>query len=211
MTDDVQTFARVDDHTITIKDGGKDVRYVPESDLLTVKGASETARGEYEATVAKHQTTIAEGNRLHEETKQKLLQETAAKEQVTKRAGEADTLETKVGELQTSLNTADESRRTVEGELLERVRTTFTTQYKVDPEKVKDMDLSALREAEENLKLVGFSPTGDKPANYDGGAGAAGAGTPPRTQIEQANEELKIARSIQAKRRAGTNDPDYKP
>ena len=206
---ETQTYTTNPDGSINIEADGKATKYVKESDLLAVKGASETARREYESTIAKHQADITEANRVRDETHQTLLQERTAKEQLEKDGQEVATLRTKVGELETNLTAGDTTRRQLEEELLGMKRSTFGIKYKVDPEKVKEMSLDQLREAEKNFTAVGFNPANPKPANYDGGPGGAGGISAPLSPIEQAKEELKVARQLQAKMRAG--DSDYNP
>lgn len=208
MTDEL-TYTSNQDGTIIIKLDGKDIRYAKESDLLTVKGAADVAKTGFETTIAKGNTDLAESNRLHEETRQKLLQEQAAKEQLVTQANQADTLKTKVGELETSLTTANTSRTEIEAELLGMKRTSFQTIYKADPEKVKEMTLVQIRDAEKSFQAVGFNPSNPKPpASYDGGPGGNSGGTAPVTVIEQCSNELKVAREMKAKRAAGTDTDD---
>jgi hypothetical protein len=92
----------------------------------------------------------------------------------------------------------------MEDELLGTKRAIFSTQYKVDQEKVKDMSLDQLREAEKNFELVGFQSSPDKPAKYDGGGGGGGAITP-MSPVEQAKSEIALARELQAKKATGGN------
>ena len=209
MTDpETQTYATNTDGTISITSDGKAMRYVKESDLLAVKGASDTARKEYESNVAQHNTTLAEANRVKDETHQTLLKERAAHEQSESGLQELPTLRTKVGELETTNATLTEGSGKLTEELTGMKRSVFVTQYKVDPEKVKDMGLDQLREAEKNFSLVGFSPN-VKPANYDGKVGAGNGGTAPTTVLEGCANELVLAREMAAKKRSG--DADYTP
>jgi len=208
MEFDSQTFAVKPDGTFTIKLDGKDTTLVKESDLLTVKGSSETARADYEKAVAKHQTDLAEANRVKDETHNLLNQERAAKEQLEKDAQESATHKTRVGELETENAGIKDARSKLEEELTGMKRSNLVTIFKVDESKVKDMTLDQLRTTESSLQLV-VAP--GKPANYDGGSGGAGGVSTPLTVIEQSKQELKVAREIQAKKRAGTFDPDYKP
>lgn len=209
MGDTNQTYTPNQDGTFTINLDGKATKLVKESDLLAVKGASETARKEYESAQTKYQTDLAEANRVKDESHTQLLQERAAKEQLEKDAQEGANLKTKVGELETTNATLEQSRGKLEEELTGMKRSTLVTQFKVDEAKVKDMNLDQLRQTESSLQLVGVG--NPKPANYDGGGGGAGGGTAPTSVLDQAKQELKIAREIQQKKRAGTFDPDYKP
>lgn len=202
-----QTYSFEPDGSIKIQVDGKSVKYVKESDLLTVKGASEQARKEYEDQLSKHQADLATANSKYDELRQASLQKDAALEQLQTKANEHATLTTKVGELESQLTAADEKRRTLEDELLGVKRDTFVKAYKVDPDKVKDMSLDQLREAEKSFGMVGFNANPKQPANYDGGAGGGG-GTAPVTPIEQAKSEIALAREMQAKK---ARDPNYNP
>jgi len=207
MGDDAQTFTPNQDGTFTISLDGKDTKLVKESDLLAVKGASETARTEYETNLAKHHTDLAEANRLKDEEHQQLLQERSAKELAETQATEGATFKTKVGELETKLTAAEDGRKQLEEELLGTKKSTLITFYHVKEDALKDKDLPQLRSMEDTLKIVGI-PSG-KPANYDGGGGG-GTPTTPTTVLEGAKQELAVAREIQRKKRAG-EDADYKP
>ena len=212
MGDIAQTFTLNQDGTITINLDGKSTRFAKESDLLAVKGASETALKEYESSQSKYQTDLAEANRVKDETRQELLKERAAKEQMEKDSLEAATLRTKVGELETESASQKEARGKLEEELTGIKRIVLTKDYKVDEAKVKDMNLDQLRETEKIFGVVGFSPKPAQAANYDGGPGAPGGAGTPLTPIEQAKQEIVIARKIQADKRAGkVIDQDYQP
>jgi len=207
MTEENQTFARNEDGTISITVEGRPIRYAKESDLLTVKGASETARREYETNLAKYQADLANANRITGETHQTLLQERAAKEQFEKDSKELPSLRTRLGELETESAGHKTARGKAEEELTGLLRAQFGTKYHVDPEKIATMTLDQLREAERNFVTVGFTPV-IAPANYDKNGGGGGTGDVKKTGIEQAGQELAIARQQQAKRRAGIADPD---
>src|SRR4030066_2083409 len=97
MTENL-TFTRIDAHNITVLEDGKQIKYVPESDLLTVKEGSERVKADYEAKITKHLTDLAEANRLRDEVRQTLLQEQAKSEGLEKNSQEAATWKSKVGE-----------------------------------------------------------------------------------------------------------------
>ena len=207
MGEDNLTYAVNQDNTISISVEGRPIRYAKESDLLTVKGASETARREHETSTAKYQADLAEANRVTGETHQTLLQERAAKEQFEKDSKELPTLRTRVGELELESAGHKTARGKAEEELTGLLRAQFGTKYHVDPEKIATMTLDQLREAERNFVTVGFTPT-IAPANYDKNGGGGGAGDAKKSPIEQAGQELALARQQQAKRRAGLADQD---
>jgi len=207
MPNGTLTYTTNLDGTICIKADGKDVRYAKESDLLEVKGASDTARKQYDEATTKHQTEMAEANRVRDEGHTELLKERAAKELLEKQVEETATLRTKVGELEQSVTAAGEGRKQLEDELLGVRRASFGARYKTDPEKVKTMTLDQLREADKTLDLIGFAPTPTQPANYDGkGSGGDGASAP-QTELEKAKEEIRVTRENQAKQRAGISSP----
>lgn len=209
MSDDNVVVTKNQDGTIKIAGGEITGDFVPKVDLVNVKTASEAAKDEFDKSTTKHQTDMAEANRVKDETHQSLLQSQARIEQLEKDNKELPTLQTKVGELETSLTAADEGRRTAETSLLGLKREAFVVRYKADPEKVKEMTLDQLTEAEKSYALVGFNANlTQKPANYDGGTGGGGV-TTPKTQIEQARSELDLAKKMQAAKRSG--DPTYDP
>lgn len=191
------TYTERGDGAIIIKDANaKDIPYVKESDLLAVKGASETARADYESKITQNLASLAESNRLHDETKQKLLQEQAAKEQLATKANEAATLKTKVGELETNLNAATAGRKQLEEELLGTKRSVLVTNYKVDPKKVEAMSLDQLRETEKALTLAGITAAGS-PARFDHGPGGGTAITAVNP-LDQARQEIDAVRRKKA-------------
>lgn len=209
MSDVVVT--KNEDGTIKIAGGEITGDFVPKSDLINVKTASEAAKVEHEKVVADHLTNLAEATRVKDETHQSLLQAQARIEQLEKEAEELPTLKTKVGELETSIKAADDSRRSTEDQLLVLKRESLVTKYKADPEKVKDMDLNQLTEAEKAMGLVSFNPANPQSANYDGGGGGTTGSGVPLTPVQQAAEELKLAREQAARKRRGeSGDLDLK-
>ena len=211
MSEGDTVYTRNQDGSIKVKVDGVESDYVLKTDLVNVKTASEAARKEYETAIAKHNTDLAEANRVHEDTRQKLLQEQARIEQLTTDTQETATLRTKVGELETTLSTTNQAKTNLEQEFLGMRRTAFGAKYKIDAEKVNAMSLDQLREAEKNFDTVGFNPANPKPANYDGGDGLGGQPPGARTPIEQCSVELDIARKQKAARVTGSNDPDLIP
>lgn len=196
------TYSTEKDGAIAITVDGKHIRYVKESDLLAVKGASETTRSESEKTIAAARAELDEHKRKSDEAHAKLLQEQARREQMEQSLRETDALKVKAGELETKYSAAETSRKSLEDELTGIKRTTFVEKYKVDSEKVNGMTLDQLREAEKHLSLVGFNPA-SKPANYDGGNGGTPAAGQKVTPLEQARNEIKISRELATKKARG--------
>ena len=178
------------DGSFTVQADGKSIRLVKESDLLAIKGASENVKVDYEAKISKHLTDLAESKRLLDEKHNLLLQEQAAKEAVMKDAQEAATLKAKVGEYEAKLNEAMTGRTETEKHLLDMLKERFTTTYKVPADKVKDMNLAQLRDAEKVLALTGI---GTRSANYDGGAAAVGSGErTPEQRLAERYPTMKV-------------------
>ena len=161
MSLDVTANDQNQDGSITLKLDGKDVKFVKESDLGSVKSA---LRGK-EDEVSKLQANLATANTKYDESHQDTLKERAAKEVAEKEGRESATLKEKVGELTTKM--ADLTKVSGENKvkLTEQVRARLVEGYKIDAEKVKDMALEDLEKTESNLILVGAKPA---PANYDG-------------------------------------------
>jgi len=212
ITGENLTYTFNDDGSIDIPVSGKDTRFVKESDLLAVKGAKEKAEEGWNTERATFNTNLAEANRVKEEAHQQLLQSQAANEQLKTTQTEHDTLKTRVGELETELGSNKESIGKHETELASRIRHTLITYHGATEDALKDKDLSQLRNVEEAAKIFGDGSKGGKPANYDGGAGGEGLVPGALTPIEQAGQELKLAREMQAKKRSGvTTDTDLRP
>lgn len=198
---DLTTFKANADGSFSVSVDGKSTRLVKESDLLAVKGASETARRDYEDKIASHQAALTQANLSRDTSHQELLQSQAASEQLKKDAQEVAALRTKAGELETKVATLDRGRSELEQELTGIKRSSLVTGYKLHEDKVKGLTLSQLRDMEKNFQLVGFNPSTPIPARYDGGGG--GGGAVPTTPLEQAKVEIKLARELQAKKARG--------
>jgi len=199
------------DGSIDIPVDGKPLRYVKESDILAVKGAKEKAETDWAGKETKFNTDLAEANRVREETHTQLLQSQAAHEQLKTTQSDHDTLKTRVGELETETGSLKESVGQHQTEIANRIRHTLITHHGATEDALKDKDLIQLRNVEDAAKIFG-NGKGGKPANYDGGPAGTGLVPGPLTQIEQAGQELTLARKMQADRRAGKIiDLDYKP
>lgn len=201
------TYIANQDGSIIAKIEGQDVKFVKESDLLAVKGGSESYKTAAEAEKTGLMTELAEANRLKGEEHNTVLQERTAKEQAEEKAKVADTLTTRVSELETENADHKTAREKLEEELLGKTRTILTTIYGVSEDTLKDKDKDQLRNLEEASKVLGKK---GGPANFDTkGAGVGGGPTPGTSPIEQAKLELAAAKEQQRKRRSG--DPDYNP
>jgi len=179
------------DGSINIPVNGTPTKYVKESDLLAVKGSSESKVREWEGKESQLNANLAEANRLREESHNQLLQERAAKEQLQGKYNDYDTIKTKVGELETELNTSKEAVGKHETELAGRIRTGLVATYNVAEDTLKDKDLSQLRNLEDAAKLIGPGKAEVKKPNYDGGAGGPGGGSAPETPTDRANRILE--------------------
>jgi len=195
------TYTVDKDGAIIIKGEHGNLRYVKESDLLAVKGASESVKAEVEKTVAQHQAAVTEAQKQRDEAHAKLLQEQARIEKMEQSVKEVDAYKVKAGEFEAKLTAAETGRKGLEDELLGMKRTSFISTYKVEKDKVEKMTLAELRDAEKHLGMLGFNP--QRPANFDGGGGAPGNGSTPKTPLEKAKEELLISRELAEKRRKG--------
>jgi len=178
------------DGSISIPVSGIPTRYVKESDLLAVKGSSETKVREWEGKESQLNTNLAEASRLREESHNQLLQERAAKEQLQGKYNDYDTIKTKVGELETSLNASKEVVGKHEIELAGRIRTSLMATYNVAEETLKDKDLSQLRNLEDAAKIIGPGKNTNNKPKYDA-AGGLGGGSTPETPTERANRILE--------------------
>ncbi len=156
------------DGSVTIKVDGKSVKYVKEADLGAVKSAS----AGFEKDVSDLQAKLATANTKYDTEHQETIKERAAKETAVKTSGESATLKTKVEELTTEVAGLKESSGKAITDLTERVRKSLVEQYKIEPDKVKDMALEDLVKTEENLILIGAKPA---PADYDGKGGDGGS------------------------------------
>jgi len=179
-----------EDKTIDLNIGGKPVRYALESDLLAVKGGAEAKATEWETEKAKFNTSLAEANRLREEAHQALLQTQAAMEQLKEQYKDYDTHKTRVGELEAELGSHKESVSKYESELADRIRQNLIGNGATE-DALKDKTLDQLRSLEEAAKIFGGNGNkGNKPANYDGGAGP-GAGSTPESPLDRAKRILE--------------------
>lgn len=179
-------------------------KMVPESDVIAVK---EGARKELEGTrtahaaeikIAKDELSTAQ-NKLYAaearvtELEGKLTEHTSSAEELARTKGE---LETAQGAVKSAQDKALEYRRNI-----------LVTTYGIPADTVSTKTMEQLDSYEEALKAV---KTAQGVGNYALGGGGGGAPGEKLTPIEQAAQELKLAKAAQAKRRAG-GDTDYNP
>src|SRR4030042_1322478 len=178
MPDTVNTYKVNPDNSFTISVEGKDIRLVKESDLLAVKGSSDSTKTQYENQVAQYKTQLEELTRARDTEHQGWLQEKAAREPLETQLKEFAVLKIKAGELETKHNASEKTRGELEEELTGIKRSTFIFTYNADKDKVNAMNLTQLREAEKGLIAAGVKP-GARPANNDDGRGGDGVVTIP--------------------------------
>ncbi len=178
------------DGSVDLPINGANVRFVKESDLLAVKGGSETKAKEWEVEKSKFSTDLAEANRLREESHTEFLQERAAKEQLVTGYSDYDTFKTKVGELETELGSTKESFGKLQIELAERLRHNLITGHGATEEAIKEKSLDQLRSIEEAAKLLGAGSNVAKPANF-GGDRIPGDVTTPETSMDRAKRIIE--------------------
>ena len=185
-----QNFTPNADGSVDLPINGTNTRFVKESDLLAVKGGSETKAKEWEVDKSKFSTDLAEANRLREESHTQLLQERATKEQLVAGQADYDTFKTKVGELETELGSTKESFGKLQIELAERLRQNLITGHGATEEAIKEKNLDQLRNLEEAAKLLGAGSNVVKPANF-GGDRVPGDGATPEAPIDRAKRIIE--------------------
>lgn len=161
MTEENQAYTVNTDGSISIKEDGKSIKYVKESDMGAVKAQLKDKEGE----VTKLTSSLADSVTKYDTSHQDVLKERAAREQFEKDAGESTTLKEKVTELETKMADLTKVGGERDTSLTERIRKSLTDGYKVDADKIKDMSLVDLEKTEATLVLTGVQAA---PANYDG-------------------------------------------
>ena len=180
------------------------VKMVPESDVMAVK---EGARKELEGTKTAHtaEMNIAKGEMS---TAQNKLY--AAEARVTELEGkltETTNSAEELAKVKGDLVTAQGAVKGLEDKALEYRRRDLVTTYGIPADTVNEKTIAQLDSYEEALKAV---HTAKGVGNYAIGSGGGGAPGEKLTPIEQAGQELKLAKQMQAKRRSG-GDTDYNP
>ena len=183
------TYTANDDGTINVNSDGTVLKYVKESDLLAVKGGSQTKVKEWETEKATFNTQLAEANRLRDEDHNSLLQERTVREQLEDKFKDYETHKARVGELETELNSHKEVVGKHEIELADRIRQTLIAVHGAHEDALKDKNLDQLRHLEEAAKVFG-SNTGRLP-RYDGGGGGPSGGGVPESSLDRARRILE--------------------
>jgi len=184
------------DGTIIVKDdAGNLVRYAKESDLLVVKGSKETAERKLQEAEDAHKVALEGVQTQLSEATNKLTQAEAAKEQLEEKLTQSTGSIDELASTKQKLEDANKDVETLNTKVLESRRKLVATTFSISPETVATKTTEQLDAFEDALKAV---QAGKGVGGY---AIAPGGGVTPATlsPIEQAKEELKIAREMQAK------------
>lgn len=188
----------------TVVDPASTVKMVPESDVIAVK---EGAKRELEGVRTAHTAEMNIAKTDLSTTQNKLyLAEAHVTELEGKLTEHTNTAE-EVARIKGELETAQGAVKGLEDKALEYRRSILVSTYGIPADTVNEKTMAQLDSYEEALKAVKVA-TGV--GNYAIGGGGGGAPGAKLTPIEQAAEELKLAKQMQAKRRAG-GDTDYNP
>ena len=179
---DNQTFTKADDGALVVKDDkGTDVRYVPETDLLAVKGSKESAEQkakEAEAKVADGETAKAELETTRQGKLQAEAKISSLEEQIAKGTGTAAELEQANKDLETAKTSGEE----LSNKLLELQRTLIVATYNIPIATIEKKTLAELEVFAEALEAT----TGTKLGNYAAGGGGGGGDLSGKTPMELA-------------------------
>jgi len=179
---DVAKLSFNQDGSVELPVDGKSIRFVKEADLLAVKGSKEKSERDWETERATSQTSLAEANRLREESHAELLQAQATKDQLVEQFKDYDTHKARVVELETEVGSHKEKLTGYETELAGRMRQGLIG-VGASEDTIKEKTLDQLRNLEEAAKILGGTLTA-KPPSYDGGR--PGGGSAPETPIDRA-------------------------
>jgi hypothetical protein len=188
MADSPMTFTANKDGSISIKDGDKEVRFVKEADLLTVKGGAD-------ASERKLKDSETNWNTKESDYKSQLSQHTDAKLAAEARAKNA---EDKVTSFNTIQGDYTKVKQDLEAEktkgvasltkALEYRRQLVVSTFGIPVDTVKDKTMEQLDSYEEALKAVSKAKGA---GNYVASPGGAGAQT--QTAEERAHKILVAA------------------
>lgn len=181
---DSLTYTENKDGTISVKDTeGKEVRYSKESDLLAVKGSSETAEKKAKENLEARQAEVDTANTNLETTRQQVLQAeskiSTLEEQIKEGSGSKEELEN----VKQELEAAKKSGVELNSKALEYRRQIVVATYGVPADTVKDKTMEELNYYEEALKAV-IATKGI--GNYAIGGGGGGEGLAGKSPIELA-------------------------
>lgn len=172
MPDNEVTFTTEQDGAVSMKDTeGNTIRYVKETDLLSIKGSRDDLQKKLEAAESAKNTATSEADKKADTALQQQLQAEAKVESLTENIKKHTGTAEELTGLKAKLETAQEAEKSSSTELLELRRAFIVSTYKVPPDTVKDKDLSALKVFEEALKAV----VGAAGGNYAFGGGGGGA------------------------------------
>lgn len=162
-----------EDGSVSIKDAeGKEVKYVPETDLLAVKGGKEGAEKATQAAEAAREIAVKEASDRVAAEHQLVLQAEAKVTGLTEQIAKGGATVEELAKAKQELETAQKSSEELGTKHLELRRSTVIATYGVPKETVESKDLAALDVYEEALKAV----IGDKNlGNFAIGGGGAGA------------------------------------
>ncbi len=174
------TYTAAQDGALVRSEDGKDVRYVPETDLLTVKGSAETKD-------TAHATALAEANTKVEAEHNQVLQAearvTGLEEQIRVGGGNA----TELAQAKVELETAKRSGEEHSTALLTLRREVIVAKYGVPATTVESKNLPALAVYEEALQaVIGDKKIGNFAVGAGGGGSAALAGKSPMELAQDA-------------------------
>ncbi len=168
------TGAVGEDGAVTIGEGEAAVRYVKESDLLTVKGSRDTLQGKLDTIDKSQNAAITEAETKAETARQAALQAEATTERLTKEISDAGDNKEKVTSLTAERDAAIEAGKGTATQLLEMKQQVVIATFGVPKESVEGKTLVELTAFEVALKeVVGLKGTGNFAV---GGAGGSDAG-----------------------------------
>ncbi len=180
-------FKANEDKTFSILADGKEMRLIPETDLLSLKTANEERETKLKGDVSKAET-------LRNEEHANFLKLQATHEQIQTQLTETLPWKEKATQFETLHKELQATVKPLEDELANRVRENITIGWKVDPRKLEGKNLAELRQTETTLKIIGPLKGG---SGYDiHGSGGSAA---PANGKEAAIQEIAAARAVTPK------------
>ena len=162
------------DGTLTVRDsGGKEVRYVKESDLVAVKESRKSKEDVAKEVELATATAIAEANAKLDTEKTRALQAEAKVSSLEEEIAKGGVDSAELAKAKAELEAAKKSSETLGNKHLELRRSVIIATYGVPKETVASKDLAALDLYEEALKAV----IGDKKLGNFAIGGGGGAST----------------------------------
>ena len=157
-----------DGRTLSAYLDGKPVKYVPETDLLAVKGGAE--RRETELL-----TQAAEANRQKDEFHQAFLRQEAQYKDIAATAAKIPAYEDRINKLTTDLTTTKAEHSKMAEKVLAHTKSDLKTLYGIKDDVLKDKSLTDILTMAEAIEKSGIQKRGIIP--YDTGTNAP-AGNP---------------------------------